>query len=525
MSGLRINTNLAAITAQGSLSEVTGRIAKSTEKLSSGVAINRAADNVAGLAVSERMRSQVNGLQQAQRNAQDAASLLDVLDGGYATVVEHLQRIRALAVQSASDTYTDEDREAIDAERDELMDEIDRLYGTVEFNGKKLFQGTTNDNAAKAAASTGSALGVPWTALQTAINNLATGVDQSVTFTVSFMMAGLDTDEAGNTTAFGDQVDFSPGAAAFQGEVMAAFNEWKAVFEGTYSEANGSGADLTMNIVNLGDETGISQPSNFVPSYGLPHADNIGDFRIGMSPVGAPLAHAFSPAGTPGVTGSLGGDVHFDSADDWRLDGAIDPGAFSVMMVAAHEIGHSFGLGHDTSGASILFAFVGAGENFSTKFPNGLLGSDTDVGSVMNRYGVPPGVADGDLTFQVGANAGETIVIERNTVTTAELGIGAISLATRTSAENAIASLDSAIRIMAGNTAQAGALSRRVGSAFDFAEVSKINQASAMSRIRDLDFASEIVSLTKDQILQQSGTAALAQANIFPRSVLNLLSG
>lgn len=517
MSGLRIVTNTAAQAANRTLFETSNRLTRSTERLASGLRINRAADDAAGLALSERIRVRTRGLEIAQRNVQDGISVGQIAEGGLSGISGIVQRVRTLAVQSSNGVYTSADRALIKTEADELLNEINRMSNTVTFNGKKLLQ--TSDNDTVAAASTGSALGSPWTALSTAVDALDLGTDQIVNFTVSFMIAGV-TSDAGASTDLLDQIDASPNNAQFQAEVMDAFTEWKTLLEGVYSTANGAGANLTVNFTSLGLETGNTQDS--ISAYALPHAENIGDFRIGMHALGAPLAHGYSPQGTPGVSGTVGGDTHFDSGDDWRLDGAVDAGAYSVMMVAAHEIGHNLGLGHDSSSSSLMYPFVGAAENYATKFPGGLSLTGSDAGSLMNRYGVP-GEGEGDIVLQVGTDQGETLALGLPEVTLDSLGLGSIDLGTEGGARTALDDLTNALDTLSSYQAEIGAKVNRLQSASTFVGVARENQSAADSRIRELDFADEIVDFTRDQILQQTGVAALSQANLIPQGVLALL--
>lgn len=139
--GLRINQNITALNAHRSLTQTDNALSKSLEKLSSGLRINRAADDAAGLAISEKMRGQIKGLAQATRNAQDAISLIQTAEGALNETHSILQRMRQLAVQAANDTNTDEDRQQIQQEIDQLIEELDRIGNTTQFNTKVLLSG------------------------------------------------------------------------------------------------------------------------------------------------------------------------------------------------------------------------------------------------------------------------------------------------------------------------------------------------------------------------------------------------
>lgn len=140
--GLQVNTNVAALNAYRNLSSTQGAMNTSLERLSSGLRINRAADDAAGLAISEKLRAQTNGLNQATTNAQDAISLVQTAEGALNEQHAILQRMRTLAVQSANDTNTDDDRASIQKEVDQLITELDRISGSTQFNGQNLLDGT-----------------------------------------------------------------------------------------------------------------------------------------------------------------------------------------------------------------------------------------------------------------------------------------------------------------------------------------------------------------------------------------------
>jgi flagellin len=156
---MRINNNITAVNSHRQYGINTNNISKNVEKLSSGYRVNRAADDAAGLAISEKMRAQVRGLNMASKNSQDAVSLVQVAEGGMQTVQDILQRMRELSVQAASDTNVDFDREALDKELQALKDEIDDIADNTEFNEQKLLDGTFNGTI-QAGANKGQEMGI-----------------------------------------------------------------------------------------------------------------------------------------------------------------------------------------------------------------------------------------------------------------------------------------------------------------------------------------------------------------------------
>jgi flagellin len=311
MSGFRVNTNVPAIFAQRQLGSTNGSISKNLERLSSGLRINRAGDDAAGLAISERFRTQINGLKQASKNIQDSISLIQTAEGGIETISDQLQRLRTLAVQAANDTLTTGDRALIQLEFNQVLTEIDRQVSTVNFNTKVLLNGTFSSVAASGATA------------------------------VSLVM----------------QV----------------------------------GANKSERI------------------------------------------------------------------------------AFHIFTTT-------------TAGLGINGLKVNATASASTTLISAIISQATTTAG-----GATPGVV------------------------------------TRAGAESAITLISNAITKINGLRAELGAMQNRMERTYGFVQIQMENQAAAESRIRDLDFAEEIVNFTKNQILQQAGTSALAQANVAPQSVLQLL--
>ncbi|MAR66671.1 MAG: hypothetical protein CL833_05395, partial [Crocinitomicaceae bacterium] len=240
---------------------------------------------------------------------------------------------------------------------------------------------------------TSTSLGLPWPQLKDACQNGGT-----VNIKYSFIAAGNTSSDGhiqgqNSTYQLQDYNDSSVTFAAFTGEIGAALEEWKGLFESVYP-------NLTLNFTNMGEEvTNTVRSDTYGGTYAIPHPDcsNIGDFRFGMHKIdhaGNVLAHGYSPGGILGVSGNHGGDIHFDYAEDWRTDTTNntfnhnnDPNAFSIKYVAAHEVGHAFGLGHDSDSSSILYPSVTSATNFYQSFPSGLKHSLVERRAVERVYG------------------------------------------------------------------------------------------------------------------------------------------
>jgi len=391
--GVRINTNIEALNAQRNLGMTAMQFAKSVEKLSSGLRINRAADDAAGLAISEKLRAQVRGLTQAQRNAQDGISMVQTAEGALTEVHSMLQRMRELAVQASNSTLSSADAASVNTEITALKAEIDRVAGSTTFNGQYLLTGSLTVSQSGGTAVVGLALNTTANAAISAID--VSGAKASTTYTLT-------------------------------------------------SQAGGK--------VTLSDGSGNSQ-------------------QVTLTAIGA--------------TGK-------------------------------EEINFS------TLGVKITV--VGAAAKTAAD-----LATDLDAKTVITGAGA-------SANFQIGANASDVLAVSFADARTSAAGYGtlatdiaAFSTATSTgtgivtAAQALITSVDTALAFISTTRGNFGAVQNRLEHTVASLGVSAENLSASESRIRDLDVAAEMVSFTKTQILQQAGTAILAQANQAPQSVLQLL--
>lgn len=190
MSGLRVRTNVPALFAQRLLTDTTAKLNKSIERLSSGLRINRAADDAAGFGISERMRTQINGLQQAKRNAQDGVSLIQVAEGGLAQISDILQRLRTLAVQSANDSNTTVDRRTIQTEVNQLIAEIDRQASATSFNGRVILTGNFASGVNSLVFQVGANKGERLSVNVSSISTTGLGIDGLLTGSTAALSSG-----------------------------------------------------------------------------------------------------------------------------------------------------------------------------------------------------------------------------------------------------------------------------------------------------------------------------------------------
>ncbi|QBS37217.1 flagellin [Thermaerobacter sp. FW80] len=477
---MRINHNVAALNAWRNLSQTNSLLNKSLERLSSGLRINRAADDAAGLAISEKMRAQIAGLQTAQRNAQDAISLIQTAEGALNEVHSILQRMRELAVQAANDSMTDADRANLQKEVEQLIAELDRIGNTTEFNTKKLLDGSAGVSTA---VTSGKALNVS-----------ATGDTQAGSYTIDIKNS------------------------ATRGEVWLA--EAGAGTWSTFSDVNDTLAndlDITVNGRRYFFAAGtkvqdvIDTVNEDSALTGVEADFNANAIRFRTTDVGS--AHQVS------VTINETSDVFNLSTN------GTDPGNDTNL---ATDTGTDAELGSaGVNGSPVNYEAVGnritilSGPAKGLSFTVDASGTYAD-GSDLDDPTITVGT-NGALTFQIGANTGQSLSVAIDDMRSQALGVKTVDVSTRSGASNAISAIDNAINTVSVQRARLGAVQNRLEHTIANLGVAVENLQAAESRIRDVDMALEMANFTRNQILLQSGTAMLAQANAMPQAVLQLL--
>ncbi len=379
-----INTNTISLNAQRNLQTNSASLSTTIQRLSSGLRINSAKDDAAGLAISERFTSQIRGLNQAARNANDGISLSQTAEGALGEVGNNLQRIRELAVQSSNATNSQSDRDALQAEVGQLLGEIDRVANQTSFNGVKLLDGS---------------------------------------FTGAVFQVGAN---AGETIT------------------VASITDANVAALGSVSQA--SGAALTV------DDSALTGFGNAIAAGGV------------------------------------------------TLNG-VDLGAIGAASSSAERAGQLVNAINNKSAQS------GVGASYNTSTGEITLTSEAaiTVGGTVNAAATG-GFANGSI----------------GTVTTTN-GIGLLNINSFSGAQLAIKQVDSALKTVNSARADLGAIQNRFSSVVSNLNTTSENLSASRSRIRDADYAKETAELTRTQILQQAGTAQLAQANQIPQSVLSLL--
>ena len=624
----RINTNIEALNAQRNLSVTASKYASSVEKLSSGLRINRAADDAAGLAISEKLQAQVTGLNQAQRNAQDGVSMVQTAEGALNEVHSMLQRVRELSVEAANSTLGQSDAQSVNAEVTALQAEITRIASTTTFNGQNLLTG------ALSVAQTGGTVGAGFVVAagtNTSVQSVVvSGAKASTTYTLN-SLAGAGTltlaDASGNTQTLTLQATAAKGSqtlnfanmgvsitvASVAGETAANVAAGLATGPGAPAVkaiGGASGTDLVngdtiaqtsstaVTQVGMWDWGAVdpSQPPTAVASAGVAQ----GTLAVSVTPLGHMTGSVggenfagdlapFSPGSHESITltGDRGNTITINYLQDPSAanlaDEATDfshgctftfvagPGtATASAMTVAQAAGagtYSFtssGPGSLTltgPGGPQTAAIVDMGANATqtltfgnisftlTADANGMSAAaivsnllqpanDTIVVTTSGGGAGPAGTvitgAGSGATFQIGANQGDTLGVTFSDSRTSALGGIDAAITAFTTAANSgngiaaaagalITATDAAIGAVSSIRANFGAVENRLNHTVASISVASENLNASQSRIRDLDVASEMVTFTKTQILQQAGTSILAQANSAPQNILTLL--
>ncbi len=494
---MRICNNLAAMNTYRQYSISGTNVSGSVQKLSSGQRINSAADDSAGLSISEKMQAQIRGLNQASKNSQDGISLLQTAEGALNETHGILQRMRELAVQSSSDTNDGSvDRAALDQEFQQMKYEINDIANQTQFNGIHLLKGMTSAPAANA---TGLAAGITVSADNTASAgtiNIATVSDWSS----SAAVAGT-----GSLVPYFQSQDDIP-SATVTGSIAAG-----SAYNGTYYlKATGSAmSDMTFGLV-LGDGgfgTTVASTGSMSVSAGSDYTLNFGDYGSIDVTIGT------SATPTDLQWGLIG-----NSSGSWSyvISGGTD--AVATATIGGQSVTQGDSSVTLATGVTLDISSLDATDWASQDALNtALFGSTNGSASI----GVTAGVMG--LTIQTGANAGDTLNIAIGAMDATTLGIGSSDVTSRDNASTAITTVNTAINKVSTQRADLGAYQNRLKHKISNLDTSAENLQAAESRIRDVDIAQEMMKYTKNNILVQAATAMLAQANSAPQNVLKLL--
>ena len=535
-----VQHNITAMNTNRMLGISTKAQAKSTEKLSSGYRINRAADDAAGLSISEKMRSQIRGLKQASKNAEDGISLIQTAEGALNESHSILQRMRELAVQAANGTETNDDREAVNDEISQLQDELTRISETTEFNTMKLLDGSKAGSAATTGA--GPKFGIVDDKLDGA---LITSNIKGVSVDVKAAAATQPGTETAIWNAEGTKLTLN--LAKDKVYSQEQIDELVANAKQEDSSASGTPAEITITLAN-GTYSADANVTGTATKAGIKATATAVSFTNTTDYVGADtIKFTANKYGTEFNNTTF--DIDFTAAagkESVETTTAISISSTNGVTAGAYEI--HLAAGKEYTAEDIEDILAKAGFDFDVELsgntpdePNTLFGTTSGatidqmtmtggqgLGSAKAMWGQDgyDGVSSGDgITLQIGANEGQTMSFSIGDMSARALGVDGnkIDLSTQDAAKKATTIIDAAIKTVSKARGEMGAIQNRLEHTIANLDTAAENTTSAESRIRDTDMATEMVEYSKNNILAQAGQSMLAQANQSNQGVLSLL--
>lgn len=492
---LGINTNAASLTAQRNLTGTSNSLNTSISRLSSGLRINSAKDDAAGLAISSRFTSQIRGLNQASRNANDAISLAQTAEGALGSISDNLQRVRELAVQSANATNSASDRAALNAEATQLIAEIDRVATTTNFNGVNLLDGSFSGQSFQVGANNGQTITLSSLA---SARGAALGVGSGSSYSTSV------------TGAVSTTGTLAAGALSINGYAVGA-----ASSDGvSFANASASAIAKAAAINAVSGQTGVTATvaATSVAGTTVTAADTAiaaGDILINGVDIGA--VAAASAAGATAERGSaISAAINAKTAQT-GVTATFNTTTGAVALSAA-------------DGRNITVTTTANATAVRTGLGSGGATTATTLAAISLSSSSSAGITISNNTAGAAATAGLTVGFTAATATVGA-GVSSIDLSTAAGAQAALTTLDSAIQNINSSRATLGALQNRFSSTISNLNTTANNLTESRGRIQDTDYAAETASLSKAKILQEAGTAVLAQANQLPQAVLSLLRG
>jgi flagellin len=497
-----INTNIASLTAQRNLSGSQGALNTSIARLSSGLRINSAKDDAAGLAISERFTGQIRGVNQAMRNAGDGISLGQTAEGALSASGDILQRVRELAVQSANATNSAGDRQALQAEVGQLVSELDRISQTTQFNGKNLLDGTFGTQKFQVGANANQTITAATANMRTSVY----GNNQSLASNGTGVAAGTT---VGVTAAGANLNGMGSASVTINGSIGS---------KSTSVASNSSAKAAAASINSLKDDTGVIATART-------------DVRLDIGAVGGTNTLTLKGDNTTAETVIF--NLAAGSASD-RLSAAVsvinEKSAKTGITASLSDKGDYMILSN-SSGSDITVATAAGVANADsltvTKLDaNGdVVAGDTALATATTAAGISSTVSgyitlDSDKAFSATATSTTfvTTALSSDLQKVSDLDITSFKNATK-----ALKTVDAGIAFVNGERAKLGAMQSRFETAISNLSVGSENMSAARSRIQDADFAQETANLSRAQILQQAGTAMVAQANQLPQGVMSLL--
>ncbi len=547
-----INTNYLSLVAQNNLNKSQSALGTAIERLSSGMRINSAKDDAAGMAIANRFTANIKGLTQAARNANDGISLAQTTEGAASEVNTHLQRVRELAVQAANGSYSDEQLNSMQDEINQRLSDINRISEQTDFNGVKVLSGNAKPLTLQVGANDGETITINLSEISVktlgldGFNVNGKGVTDNRTATVSDMQAASATNvgndwtvttkhaaasteqafaklENGNTVVTGGTTytfDAANGNFTFQNKTADAaavtalatsLTPANGTVQGTYT--NKGSASATFDVDSAGKVTIGGQAAYLAATGELSTNTSTGAAQASLNDV----LTAASKAGAGNGSVAIGGKtfVSTAAADVLSYKDTVSKDALQATFKAAAA--GVINLGQGITAAALTFA---TGKSTDTWVDNA--GEFNRTASYTTTYAVDPNT--GKATVKSGTGTGDYAPKVGNTAyvnSSGQLTTETKSAGSKTA--NPLTQLDVAFKKLDTLTGELGAVQNRLESTISNLNNVVNNLSAARSRIQDADYATEVSNMGKAQILQQAGTSVLAQANQVPQTVLSLL--
>jgi len=479
---LSVNTNTSSLNAQRNLTKSGLGLATSMQRLSSGMRINSAKDDAAGLQISNRLTSQINGLAVAQRNANDGISMAQTAEGAMQASTDILQRMRELALQSANGSNSDSDREALQKEVSALQTELTRIADTTSFGNQKLLDGTFGTKNFQVGANSNESISMSLSS----ISSTDIGTNQLTLAGTGLGAAVTGTGNNGVTTlATAVTITGKDGVAT------------------AFATTANDGADTLAAAINAKTtNTGVTADARTVVSIDTLSAAGATSFTLNGTTISATtssvtdynsIAEAVNEkSGATGVTASVDDTLGLVLTDESGKD--ITIGALSGATASIRAVEHD----GTTASATVLATATTA----------------TVAGSIKLNS-----------TESFAVTSANAVIEPTAAQVSAEVNVGTVNLGTPKGAQDALDIIDGALAQIDSQRASLGAIQNRFGHTISNLANIQENVSASRSRIQDTDFAIETAQMTKNQILQQAGTSILAQANQIPQAAISLLGG
>jgi flagellin len=500
---LSINTNIASLQAQNNLSQVNRALEQNQERLSSGLRINSAADDAAGLAISDRMTAQVKGMNQATRNAQNGISMAQTAEGGMQEITNILQRMRELAVQSANETNTASDRESLNQEFQDLSGELDRIAQATSFNGKSLLDGSMGKAQFQVGADTGSE-----NVIQFDMSNSMRAQDLGKRYEGVLNMSSTDSATAGAVTMTGGELSINgetvnlgavtqqaTGTTAMPADGQVRTSAWgvaEAINNESDVDVTAEAQTLSVTVSNTATVT-VSASSGYSLTINNEVITAVASATTTMNINATDIADAIN--------------------SNTNLNITAEATASGIQLV--DEEGGNISAKENASSVSGGTGFFVTGSANTTNLYRGEVELVND-----STFSVVDGTGGAGTQFtNFGGTSGTVTFASQNS------GVESMDVSTVKAAQDAIDKIDKAIMDVDSTRGDMGAAQNRLESTIANLENSVQNLTEARSRIKDADIAKEAAEQTMNNVRRQASASVLTQANQNPQLALQLLGG